>query len=80
MVIASTVTSSEPENVPQKSAPHTTGEISAFEIEAYVKGASAGRSLFILESNGQASVIVALRPVASNVAEALAILDAQKRD
>ena len=76
MVIAKTLDS---ENIPVESQPRKRGSITSSEVENYIKGASTTRSLYLMEINGQPPVLIALTPVTTDPAEALAILAAQKK-
>jgi len=68
----------EPESQTVEASPVKRGEITDAEILAIARGTSSGRALYILEVNGQTPVLVALRPVQNDLAEAVAILAAKK--
>jgi hypothetical protein len=76
MVIVKTT---EPEAQTVQASPVKRGVITSLEVEQYIKGTSTTRSLYLMEINGQPPVLIALTPVTTDPAEALAILAAQKK-
>jgi hypothetical protein len=73
------VTSRTLESQTVEASPVKRGDITESELLGIARGTSNGRAIYILEVNGQPAQLVALRPVQNDVAEALAILVAQKK-